>query len=306
VDFERLALIINGIFMQKVSAFFKKLFFFSGIVLAFLVFALFGFILVLGHFKGGSNSDVVVLLKNTFSDEYNSLNTLAFYDSIDGNTWVYHVPVEVDIVSSLSDQSASQLFGLLISKSVTLPLPKEANQSKEFTKNELQQNLRFSFLNTSPFQSDFWDYWWWWWHIRSRSSSQLKIRSFDSLESWNAYAPERDFQVSTQPCSIAVVNTTGVTGLATEVGEILERSGLFVARLTNNQSNTTNSLILTKNLEECQEVIDALGVLTPNSTEVAIDEAAATRYRARVVLLVGKDLIPADETEEVEDVDETE
>jgi len=289
--------------MQKVLTFFKKLFFFSGIVIGVLLLFIFGFILVLSHLKSSANRDVVVLFKNTFSDENNSLNTLAFHDSIDNSTWVYHVPVGKEIDQPMTNQSASQLFGLLISKSLSLTVQNEVADVKDFSKNQLQQNLREAILTASPFESTFWDYWWWWWHIRSRSSSQLKIRTFDSIDSWREYAPERDFQVSIQPCSIAVVNTTGVTGLATEVGDILERSGLFVARLTNNQSNTNNSLILTKNLEECDEVIEALSILTPNSTEVAIDEAAATRYRARVVLLVGKDLIP---TEEVEDGSETE
>jgi hypothetical protein len=284
--------------MQKVRVIFKKILFFSGILVAFFLFVSLGFILVFTHSKSKSNSNKIVLLKNTFSDVSNSINTVAFFNSIENETWLYHVPVDQRIDEEITNQSASRIFGLLVSKTITFPQPQNvtasnSERSERFTKNQLQENLRTAVFSTNPIQSNFWEYWWWWWHIRSRSSSQLKIRTFNSLESWKQYAPERDFQVSTQPCSIAVVNTTGVTGLASEAGAILERSGLFVARLTNNQSNTTNSLILTKNLEECQEVIDAVSILTPNSTEVAIDEAAATRYRARVVILLGRDFTPA-------------
>lgn len=286
--------------MQKVRAIFKKILLFLGAFSAFLLFILFGFALVLSHSKNGSNSNEIILLKNTFSDESNSINTIAFYNSIEDETWLYHVPIEQQIEAETTSQKTSQIFGLLVSKTITFPQFENdiITNTQRFTKNQLQENLRTAVFTTNPIQNNFWEYWWWWWHIRSRSTSQLKTRTFDSLESWRQYAPERDFQVSTQPCSIAVVNTTGVTGLATDVGDILERSGLFVARLTNNQSNTANSLILTKNIEECQEVIDFVSILTPNSTEVAIDEAAATRYRARVVLLVGRDLIPDTDNEE--------
>lgn len=280
--------------MQKVRNFLKKIFIFSGLIFAVLAVVLIGFILVFTYSKNASNTNKVILLKNTFLAQSNNINTFAFHNDLTGTTWLYHVPVESAQTEELTGQKASQLFGLLISKTISLPSPKQVSESKDFSKTQVQETLRNAVFNTQPFDKDFWEYWWWWWHIRSRSSTQLKSRSFDSLESWKQYATERDFQVSTQPCSIAVVNTTGVNGLATEVGDILERSGLFVARLTNNQSNTSNSLILTKNPEECKEVIEAVGILTPNSAEVAIDEAAATRYRARVVILVGKDLIIED------------
>ncbi len=250
-------------------------------------------------------SDSTIIVFNYLDSNGNiDKNILAYYEQESGKTKLYHLDFsakkteESQPISNLTPTQASILFRVLINETMVLPAPEGEqtadDQTDTFKTHDYLKKSLWSSLTTASHtkltKADFWRQAWWWWHLQNISSTQLAEKSFSDQEKWDSYELQRDIQVNAQPCSIAVVNTTPKPGLATDIGAILERSGLFVARLTTNRTDTQNSLILTKGDVECESVISLLKQLTPNSKEAVIDEAAATRYRASVVLLIGNDL----------------
>jgi len=149
----------------------------------------------------------------------------------------------------------------------------------------LRQQLKLSHV----FSKNFWESLGWWWRLQRVRPSQLTVRSFPDQASWERFPLQSVLRLNSQPCSIAVVNTTSTPGLASLIGTALERSGLFVARLTSNVTQTAESLVLSDGTPECREVVELVQTFSPTGAAV-VDETAAQRYRARVILLVGQDL----------------
>lgn len=98
-------------------------------------------------------------------------------------------------------------------------------------------------------------------------------------------------------CSVAIVNTTQVAGLASAISDYLEKIGLVVIRVTDNQTNSVAShlVIADKSTEFCQEAIAVLDYISPEPLEVTVNQEAANTYRASLVLLVGQNMIQVQE-----------
>jgi len=249
---------------------------------------------------GGKNDSSIIVFNIVDTNGFIDKNIIAYYEKESGSTKVYLLDFPAkksegsEPFSTLSPTQATLLFRVLVNETVSLPKPdEESSEQNQLPHEYLKKHISHS-VATAPHtkltQRFFWEQVWWWWHLQNLSSTQLAERSFSDLEQWHKYDLQRDIQINTQPCSIAVVNTTSRQGLATRLGEILERSGLFVARLTTTTTNTQNSLLLTNGDEACESVISVLQQLTPNSKGSVVDVIAATRYRASVVLLLGTDL----------------
>lgn len=265
------------------------------IVLLFLVVGL-GLVFLLS-----SKIDSSVVVFNIINSHgFIDTSVIAYYEKESGSTKLYKLDFptqkseDAQPFSTLSPTQATLLFRVLVNETIQLPTVDKVSSEQDLQPHEyLQKHIGHSLADaphTKVTQRFFWEQVWWWWHFQNLSSTKLAERTFSDLEQWRKYELQRDIKVNTQPCSIAVVNTTTKQGFATDIGEILERSGLFVARLTTTTTNTQNSLLLTNGDVACESVISVLQQLTPNSRESVVDEAAATRYRASVVLLLGADL----------------
>lgn len=272
--------------------------FFASIFFLLVLICTLGFI----SLWSSQNESEMIMFNYIDNDGSISKNTLAYYDKNSEKINLYHFDFKPEYLSQgvqVSPTKESLYFRVLISAVVEVPSSNsqqssKLNESADLTKKKLEKSLWLSQTrspHTTFLQKSFWKNVWWWWHIKVTSSANLREKNFTTLESWYAYPLQKDIQITTMPCSIAVVNTTPITGVATEIGTILERSGFFVARLTTNRSDTNTSLLLTKGVAECDGIAQLLKILTPNSNKIVVDESAALRYRARVVLLVGNDIV---------------
>jgi hypothetical protein len=147
---------------------------------------------------------------------------------------------------------------------------------------------------------------WWWEHLAAEERTRL-------IDWWQArfglanrnVVIEADKAVSDLPnleqgtfvsdqarrCSVAVVNTTPVTGLANTLTSYLEKLGLVVVRVADNQTNSQVShLVVAEKNEACLEVAKVLDFLSPNTLEIVENPEAATTYRAALVLFVGQNM----------------
>jgi hypothetical protein len=264
-----------------------------GVFFMIVVATIFGLVLVMMNLKTKTNVDEVVVLNNSVKVGSTDTSTIALFKSSDAFIWLYQVPLssitQKQGSEELNSQKLSQQLEVLVQKSFSLTsLESDSDLS---LKEQLVSNLATTIFGSRPDDGNFWDLLWWWWQLSAAPNSKVEFREFVSISDWLEYDLVGDLQLNSQPCSITVVNTTQETGLATKLATIFERSGLFVARLTDNQSGVSNSLLLTSEPEQCSQVIQTLQVLTPNSQNVVVDKDASNKYRADVVFFVGKDFV---------------
>jgi hypothetical protein len=94
-------------------------------------------------------------------------------------------------------------------------------------------------------------------------------------------------------CSLAVINTTQISGLAGQVGGIAENMGVRVIRIDSNDLDLEQSKLVVKNLSKCSTVFDSmrqvlLGQPKRVEDEKQMDQLLA-RFRADFVVLIGSD-----------------
>lgn len=93
-------------------------------------------------------------------------------------------------------------------------------------------------------------------------------------------------------CSLAVVNTTVLKGLARRISNVFENSGLTVIRTAAEQLLEPESVILyDPDFEHCQPLVSYLQQALPSFREARADQNLANRFRANVVVILGQDLI---------------
>lgn len=134
-----------------------------------------------------------------------------------------------------------------------------------------------------------------WWQRRQwqqwfRSWGEVQSETLASLPTtaqWQQWQPDL-----IRTCPLAVVNATAMPGLATQLGQLLEQSGVFVIRVTDtSQTQSQTQLIIRPESEAaCQPVVALLQLLLPqNDSLVSTDAQQADRFRAEAVLIVGDD-----------------
>ena len=102
---------------------------------------------------------------------------------------------------------------------------------------------------------------------------------------------ERSLVQTGRVCSIAVVNTTAVNGLATSLADFLENNGLYVARITghNGPKLETSQVMVDNQRRDCFVLGRKLKGLLPHPSSVRSGPVVSD-YRADIVLLIGRDL----------------
>jgi len=95
-------------------------------------------------------------------------------------------------------------------------------------------------------------------------------------------------------CSIALVNTTAVDGLAGQIETVLSGGGFSVIRTANDdQVLSTTEMILSSDegsQKNCLKVERKIERLLPGTVEKKVDDEITRRYRADLVVKLGEDM----------------
>ncbi len=101
---------------------------------------------------------------------------------------------------------------------------------------------------------------------------------------------ERSLMQTGKICSVAVINTTEINGLASKLSQFLEQNGVYVTRASSNDQNLKKSHILVdKDRKDCLPLAKKLEAILPHEQEMTVDKALPY-YRANVVVFLGSDL----------------
>lgn len=93
-------------------------------------------------------------------------------------------------------------------------------------------------------------------------------------------------------CSVAVINTTRVKGLARRISNELENSGLTVIRTAAEQSTEATSVVYyDESYPKCHQLVPYLQQALPEYRTAQKDQNLVNRFRANLVVVLGADLI---------------
>lgn len=224
-----------------------------------------------------------------FSKDNNGLISnyyLAEYITLPGENLLIVSPIEVEKSSSnfSSRAAASWQLGLIIDQLVELPFSAKTltdySQWRRAIRTQLwRQPLADTTARLKLMRFLF--------TLRNLDSAQVEFKA--------QYQPNRLTPQEAEVCSLAVVNTTGQTGLATEVSTLLEQSGARVVRVTDQtQALAVSSLIYTPTPSKeqgCQLWAKRIQAIFPQEVLEKDDLEVKQRQRADLVILLGEDLL---------------
>lgn len=91
-------------------------------------------------------------------------------------------------------------------------------------------------------------------------------------------------------CPVAVINSSGTTGLASAFAELLEKDGFSVVKRDSSQDKlASSSLLINPENLHCQLMMDRFQQLLPGKT-INADRELAQHYRAGAVVFLAEDL----------------
>lgn len=97
-----------------------------------------------------------------------------------------------------------------------------------------------------------------------------------------------------QACPLAIINTTDQSGLANSTSAILEQSGAQSVRVEHQDESRQTSVVMVseEHLAECDSILRLVQYVFPTQTHVETvnSDQLLSRYRAKVVLLLGTDV----------------
>ncbi len=99
------------------------------------------------------------------------------------------------------------------------------------------------------------------------------------------------FDSDAEECNIAIVNTTGVSGMATKMSQILENSGGRVVRIADQTSaHQLSSLNYAPENQTCRQFGQRIQHLFLDQALVVDNDQERQAHRADLVIFIGKDL----------------
>lgn len=110
-----------------------------------------------------------------------------------------------------------------------------------------------------------------------KTEKELASADFLSL----AFKPE---------CTIAVINTTSISGVAGRVTKIFENSGGRVVRVADTPATLETSRVAISTDSNCLEVAEKVQQVVPTAIAIERSEQITAENRAEVVILLGKDV----------------
>jgi hypothetical protein len=138
----------------------------------------------------------------------------------------------------------------------------------------------------------------WWLFTRSIPRANVRIIEVESSSDWSAARrPLTDGRAS-QACPVAVLNTISKTGAASQLSQLLERTGLVVIRVGDTPDlKEVTEVVLDEASLNCQTEAEWIGqfvdTTATDSVKVSIEPGVFAQYRAPIILKIGRDLEPA-------------
>ena len=110
---------------------------------------------------------------------------------------------------------------------------------------------------------------------------------------WREQPYEKESSYTMKPvfdCPVALINTTGESGLATSLARILEKSSFSIIKKDDSAENLEQSkVIYDPDEESCNQLLGKLDKIFPQSLFVA-DKNEVLQNRAGMVIYIGRDL----------------
>lgn len=126
--------------------------------------------------------------------------------------------------------------------------------------------------------------------VKDIDSEKINFFEIDSKEEWEKILQKQLTWKINEECTIAIVNSTDLVGLATDFGQILENSGVEVVRSTNNIWDEPKTAFYIDGLDSCLQVKSRVKTLSPIVLDEIEDTSKTTEYRANMVLFIGDEL----------------
>lgn len=130
------------------------------------------------------------------------------------------------------------------------------------------------------------------WQVYKLDSSSLLIKRVGNWEEWGQALSSQLVGKVNDHCSVAIVNTTRTNGLASQLSNILEKSGVEVVRTTDSiWDKSTTAIYQTPDENgECDSVVKIIQSVSPVVLQTSFDETKPTQYRAKIVFFIGDEL----------------
>lgn len=128
-----------------------------------------------------------------------------------------------------------------------------------------------------------------WWLLYTVDDDSPTVHQITTWDEWQAASEELMPASLLQNCSVAVINSTPQKGLAQAFNQVLEREGVEVIRLAS-VSETQEKSVLVAVDESCSTVAEKIKKIAPVTLEIQYDAAPEKEYRAKILLMIGKDI----------------
>jgi hypothetical protein len=203
--------------------------------------------------------------------------------------------LELDKKSQIFINSALS-FGVGRSVDDVLSLPVAQSQTGQtitapLTQSELETQLWSSMmLATNPQQKL--ELLRLWLSVKRLSTGQVHIVEAPDLESLPGLIARYDTTDQFSRCSLAVVNTVQVAGLATKVARVLDFSGWPVVRITDEQPTRPETMVYYQDADiegsDCATLLPRLTQLLPSQPVGTVNSEITQQYRAKIVIVIGE------------------
>jgi len=126
--------------------------------------------------------------------------------------------------------------------------------------------------------------------VKDTDNEKISFTQIDSNEEWEKYLKKQLTWKINEECTVAIVNSTDLVGLATDFSQVLENSGVEVVRSTNNIWGEPETSFYVDDLESCKQVKQRVKSLSPILLDESLDTGRTSEYRANMVLFIGDEL----------------
>jgi len=126
--------------------------------------------------------------------------------------------------------------------------------------------------------------------IKDIEDENITFIEIGSKEAWENYLKKQITWKINDQCTVAVVNSTVTSGLASKLGLVLENSGVDVVRSTNSIWGDSATTLFSDDDESCLEVKNRIKSISPIELNEVNDNDKTSQYRANIVLFIGDEL----------------
>lgn len=128
-------------------------------------------------------------------------------------------------------------------------------------------------------------------YLAGLQPDQVTLERVATWEEWQEITKKMPFEFE-QTCSIAVINGTQTSGLAKQVSETLENTGLSVVRITDISDQQTHSRLLQQSeTANCSQMLPYVKNIFPTQVKTEENDDVSGHYRADLVIILGEDMV---------------